>query len=70
MLHLIEEVETSKYEVKSMDLEVLRSQDLPFWDPSRSGDPLRSRVGTPNGPLWTPYWTPPHGVRGAHTPCI
>ena len=22
-----------------MDLEVLRSQDLPFWDPSRSGDP-------------------------------
>ena len=39
-----------------MDLEVLRSQDLPFWGPSpdlgtpsRSGDPLQIWVGTPYG---------------------
>ena len=44
-----------------MDLEVLRSQDLPFWGPppdlgtpSRSGDPLQIWVGTPYGvgPMW------------------
>ena len=53
-----------------MDLEVLRSQELPFWDPSDPRTPilrtpsdlgpLRSRVGTPNGPPQDPHM-PPNG---------
>ena len=48
-----------------MDLEVLRSQDLSFWDPLRSRTPPDLGVGpqmTPFGPqmdpLWDPLWTP------------
>ena len=39
------------------DLEVLRSQDLSFWDPSDPG-PLQIWGRTPNDPIWDPKWTP------------
>ena len=49
-----------------MDLEVLRSQDLPFWGPppdlgtpSRSGDPPQIGPLRTSGPYMTPYG---HGV--------
>ena len=52
---------------------IWRSSDLRtshFEDPLRSWDPLRSRVGTPNGTFIPPFGTSPHGVRGAPHPYI
>ena len=41
-----------------MDLEVLRSQDLSFWDPLRSRTPPDLGGRTPNDPIWTPNGPP------------
>ena len=48
-----------------MDLEVLRSQDLSFWDPSDPGPlqiwgvgPQMTPFGPQMDPLWDPLWTP------------